>query len=62
MPQVIRPPDQIADITGLQSALGARQSLTEKNVANGYVGIDQYGLISSDKIPDYNSIDGGSIV
>ncbi len=59
MPQVIRPPDLIADITGLQSALNARQTRVEKNVSDGYSGLDEYELLDPDQIPDYGDIDGG---
>jgi hypothetical protein len=39
----IRVTDQIADISGLTSALSAKQATSEKNQANGYLGLDSAG-------------------
>jgi hypothetical protein len=47
----IRVTDQIADISGLTSALAAKQATSEKNQANGYPGLDSSGDLVGTFIP-----------
>jgi hypothetical protein len=43
----------ISDTNGLQGALDAKQSLSEKGVANGYASLDAGGKVPSSELPSY---------
>jgi hypothetical protein len=51
----IRVTDQIADISGLTSALAAKQATSEKNQANGYPGLDSSGDLVGTFIPRFGT-------
>lgn len=42
-----------SDVTGLVSGLAGKESLANKNTANGYAGLDASGLIPSTLLPSY---------
>ncbi len=48
----LQPGTAITNISGLQTALDLKQSLSEKNQPNGYVGLDNEGKMPATQFPD----------